>query len=53
MLAEGAKFGACMFVLAKSLSMMRKVEGIEPAVQAMLANTSTQMLFSPIQRMPT
>ena len=47
MLAEGAKFGARMFVLAQSLSMMRKVEGMEPVVQAMLANTSTQMFFSP------
>ena len=46
-MAEGAKFGARMFVLAQSLSMMRKVEGMEPVVQAMLANTSTQMFFSP------
>ena len=36
-----------MFVLAQSLSMMRKAEGLEPVVQAMLANTSTQMFFSP------
>lgn len=47
MLSEGAKFGARMFVLSQSLSMMRKVEGMEPVVQAMLANTSTQMFFSP------
>ena len=47
MLAEGAKFGARMFVLAQSLSMMRKVEGMEPVVQGLLANTSTQMFFSP------
>jgi hypothetical protein len=47
MLAEGAKFGARMFVLSQSLAMMRKVEGMEPVVQAMLANTSTQMFFSP------
>jgi hypothetical protein len=47
MLAEGAKFGARMFVLTQSLAMMRKVEGMEPVVQAMLANTSTQMFFSP------
>lgn len=47
MLAEGAKFGARMFVLAQSLSMMRKVEGMEVVVQALLANTSTQMFFSP------
>jgi hypothetical protein len=47
MLAEGAKFGARMFVMAQSLSMMRKVEGMEPVVQALLANTSTQMFFSP------
>ncbi len=47
MLSEGAKFGARMFVLAQSLSMMRKVEGLETVVQAMLANTSTQAFFSP------
>ncbi len=47
MLSEGAKFGARMFVLAQSLSMMRQVEGMETVVQGMLANTSTQMFFSP------
>jgi hypothetical protein len=47
MLSEGAKFGARMFVMAQSLSMMRKVEGFEPVVQALLANTSTQAFFSP------
>jgi len=47
LLSEGAKFGARVFVLAQSLSMMRKVEGMEPVVQALLANTSTQMFFSP------
>ena len=47
MLAEGAKFGARMFVLAQSLSMLRRVEGFEPVVQALLANTSTQAFFSP------
>ena len=47
MLSEGAKFGARMFVLAQSLSLMRKVEGMESVVQALLANTSTQMFFSP------
>ena len=47
MLSEGAKFGARMFVLSQSLSMMRKAEGMEPVVQALLANTSTQMFFSP------
>ena len=47
MLSEGAKFGARMFILAQSLSMMRKVEGFEPVVQALLANTSTQAFFSP------
>jgi len=47
LLSEGAKFGARVFVLAQSLSMMRKMEGMEPVVQAMLANTSTQMFFSP------
>jgi len=50
MLSEGAKFGARMFVLAQSLSMMRRVEGFEPVVQALLANTSTQAFFSQIQR---
>jgi hypothetical protein len=47
MLAEGAKFGARMFILVQSLSMMRQMEGLEPVVQAMLANTSTQAFFSP------
>jgi len=35
MLSEGAKFGARVFVLAQSLSMMRSVEGFEPVVQAL------------------
>ena len=47
MLSEGAKFGARMFVMAQSLAMMRRVEGFEPVVQSMLANTSTQAFFSP------
>ena len=47
MLSEGAKFGARMFVLVQSLSMMRRVEGFEAVVQALLANTSTQAFFSP------
>jgi hypothetical protein len=47
MLSEGAKFGAHMFVLAQSLSMLRRVEGFEQVVQALLANTSTQAFFSP------
>jgi hypothetical protein len=47
MLAEGAKFGARMLVLAQSLSMLRRVEGFEAVVQALLANTSTQAFFSP------
>jgi hypothetical protein len=47
MLSEGAKFGARMFVLAQSLSLMRQLEGMEPVVQALLANTSTQAFFSP------
>ena len=47
MLSEGAKFGARMFVLAQSLTMMRRVEGFEPVVQSLLANTSTQAFFSP------
>ena len=47
MLSEGAKFGARVFVLAQSLSMLRKMEGFEPVVQSLLANTSTQAFFSP------
>ena len=47
MLAEGAKFGARMFVLVQSLSMIRQMQGMEPVVQALLANTSTQAFFSP------
>jgi len=47
MLSEGAKFGARMFILTQSLSMLRRVEGFESLVQALLANTSTQMFFSP------
>lgn len=47
MLSEGGKFGARMFVLAQSLSMLRRVEGFEHVVQALLANTSTQAFFSP------
>jgi hypothetical protein len=47
MLAEGAKFGARMFVLTQSLAMMRKTENMEALVQSLLANTSTQAFFSP------
>ena len=47
MLSEGAKFGARMFVLAQSLSLLKTIEGFEPVVQALLANTSTQAFFSP------
>jgi hypothetical protein len=47
MLAEGAKFGARMFVLTQSLAMMRKIEIMKPLVQSLLANTSTQAFFSP------
>ncbi|MGD9091558.1 MAG: type IV secretory system conjugative DNA transfer family protein [Anaerolineales bacterium] len=47
MLSEGAKFGARMFILAQSLSMLRQVKGFEVVVQALLANTSTQAFFSP------
>ena len=47
MLSEGAKFGARMFVLAQSLSMLRRAAGFEQVVQALLANTSTQAFFSP------
>ena len=46
MLSEGAKFGARMFILTQSLAMMRQIEGFEPVVQALLANTSTQAFFS-------
>jgi hypothetical protein len=47
MLSEGAKFGARMFVLAQSLSMMSTDENLKPVVKALLANTSTQAFFSP------
>jgi hypothetical protein len=47
MLAEGAKFGARVLVPAQSLSMLRRVKGFGPVVQALLANTSTQAFFSP------
>ncbi len=47
MLSEGAKFGARVFALAQSLSMMREVEGFESVVKGLLANTSTQAFFSP------
>lgn len=47
MLAEGAKFGARMFILTQSLAMMRKAENMEALVQSILANTSTQAFFSP------
>lgn len=47
MLSEGAKFGARTFVLAQSLSMMRSIETMLPVVQSLLANTSTQVFFSP------
>jgi len=47
MLSEGAKFGARVFGLAQSLSMMREIEGFEPVVKGLLANTSTQAFFSP------
>ncbi|MEJ2708925.1 MAG: type IV secretory system conjugative DNA transfer family protein [Anaerolineales bacterium] len=47
LLSEGGKFGARLFVLAQSLSLLRRMEGFEPVVQALLANTSTQAFFSP------
>jgi hypothetical protein len=47
MLSEGAKFGARLFVLTQSLTMMRNIEGFEAVVQGLLANTSTQAFFSP------
>ena len=46
-LAEGGKFGMRVFVLTQSLTMLRQIEGFESVVQALLANTSTQMFFSP------
>jgi hypothetical protein len=36
-----------MFILTQSLEMMRKTENMEPLVQSLLANTSTQAFFSP------
>lgn len=47
MLSAGAKFGARMFVLAQSLTLLKSIKGFEPVVQALLANTSTQAFFSP------
>jgi hypothetical protein len=47
LLSEGAKFGARLFVLTQSLTMMRNIEGFEAVVQGLLANTSTQAFFSP------
>lgn len=47
MLSEGGKFGARVFALSQSLSMMRKSSELEPVVQSLLANTSTQAFFSP------
>ena len=47
LLSEGGKFGVRIFVLAQSLSLLRQIEGFGPVVQALLANTSAQMFFSP------
>ncbi|HUF37834.1 MAG TPA: TraM recognition domain-containing protein [Anaerolineales bacterium] len=47
LLSEGGKFGARMFVLAQSLSLLRQIEGFEPVVRSLLANTSAQLFFSP------
>lgn len=47
LLSEGGKFGARLFVLAQSLSLLRRMEGFEAVVQSLLANTSAQMFFSP------
>ena len=47
LLSEGGKFGASLFVLTQSLSLLRKTEGFGPLVQAMLSNTSAQLFFSP------
>ncbi len=49
-LSEGAKFGARVFALAQSLSMLRRIEGFESVVQSLLANTSTQAFFSPTRK---
>ena len=46
-LAEGGKFGLRVFVLTQSLTMLRQIEGFESVVQSLLANTSTQLFFSP------
>jgi len=46
-LAEGGKFGMRVFVLTQSLAMLKQVPGFENVVQSLLANTSTQMFFSP------
>jgi hypothetical protein len=47
LLSEGAKFGARVFLLTQSLSMLREIEDFRPAVQALLASSSTQAFFSP------
>jgi len=47
MLSEAGKFGARMFVLSQSLTMMRNIKALKPLVQSLLANTSTQAFFSP------
>lgn len=46
-LSQLAKFGGRFFVLAQSLSMLRRVPGFEAVVQSLLANTSTQAFFAP------
>ncbi|WP_376792735.1 hypothetical protein [Thermoflexus sp.] len=46
-LAEGAKFGAHLFLLAQGIQMLRNLEGFEPVVEALLAASSVQAFFSP------
>jgi len=45
-LSEGRKFGLRIFLLTQSITMLRMMEDFGPVVQALLANTSTQMVFS-------
>ncbi len=47
LLSEGGKFGARLFVLAQSLALLRQTDCFGTVVQALLANTSAQLFFSP------
>jgi len=40
LLSEGGKFGVRLFVLAQSLSMLRRTEGFELVVRAVLSSTN-------------